>query len=230
MQKKILLVDDEPDIIEFLQFNLEQNGYKVISANDGEEALRKLNEKPDLVILDVMMPKMNGYQVFTKIRGIKEFERLPIIFLTAKTSELDEVHGLELGAEDYILKPISPMKIIARVNSVIRRTEDMAADESKTIETGPLLIDKDQYLVFLEGKELTFPKKEFAILSYLAERPGKVFPRENLLNTIWGNDVFVVERTVDVHIRKIREKLGDYSDLIETIKGVGYRFRAVKAD
>ncbi|NLT51290.1 MAG: response regulator transcription factor [Ignavibacteria bacterium] len=230
MQKKILLVDDEQDIIEFLQFNLEQNGYKVISANDGEEALKRLNEKPDLVILDVMMPRMNGYQVFSKIRSVKEYEKLPIIFLTAKTGELDEIHGLELGAEDYILKPISQRKIIARVNSVIRRTEEISNDELKIIQYGPLLINKEQYLVFLEGEEITFPKKEFSILSFLAEHPGKVFPRETLLNTIWGNDVFVVERTVDVHIRKIREKLGEYADLIETLKGVGYRFRVSKTD
>ncbi len=230
MAHKVLLVDDEEDILEFMQYNLEQEGFGVVTANNGEEALSKLTSEISLVILDVMMPKMNGYEVCSNIRSQMKYQDLPVIFLTAKSSEKDEVHGLNIGADDFIKKPISPQKLIARVKSNLRKLEltslDAAAKEKIVI--GPLQIDRSIFTILVDGKEIIFPKKEFEILSYLASQPGKVFPREKLLSDIWGTDIFVVERTVDVHIRKIREKLGKYSDLIETIKGVGYRFKNIE--
>jgi two-component system alkaline phosphatase synthesis response regulator PhoP len=230
MKTKILLVDDEPDIVEFLQYNLLQEGFDVISASDGIEALTKISQKPDLVILDIMMPKMDGYEVFKKIRETPGFEKLPIIFLTAKAGEANEILGLEIGADDYIQKPISPQKLVARVKSNIRKAESAPGGKSapSKITLGPLLIDKDKYVVYLDGKEKILPRKEFELLYYLSNNPGKVFSRDTLLKDVWGTDVYVVDRTVDVHIRKIREKLDKYCDLIETVKGVGYRFKSVE--
>jgi len=225
---KILLVDDEKDIVEFLQYNLESEGFEVIAAYDGEMALSKVEEKPDLIVLDVMMPKMNGYDVCKKIRLNEEFDDVPIIFLTAKTSEFDELKGFDLGADDYIKKPISPKMLVARVKSKLKRaarSDDKVHENSSTIKIGPLEINKDKYEVKVDGNIIILPKKEFAILFYLAKKPGKVFPRDRILNDVWGEDIYVIERTVDVHIRKIREKFGEHSNLIETIKGVGYRFK-----
>jgi two-component system alkaline phosphatase synthesis response regulator PhoP len=227
MTSKILLVDDEKDIVEFLQYNLEQEGFKVIVAYDGKEALEKLSKNPDLIILDVMMPRMDGYETCSKIKTMEEYKNIPIIFLTAKSSEIDEVHGLNIGGVDFIQKPISPKKLVARVKSNLRKIETAndIQSQSKEIAIGPLVIDKEKYSVLLDGNPIILPKKEFEILAYLAGNPGKVFPRSRILNDIWGTDIFVVERTIDVHVRKIREKLDEYSDLIETIKGVGYRFK-----
>jgi two-component system alkaline phosphatase synthesis response regulator PhoP len=225
---KILLVDDEEDIIEFLRYNLVHEGFQIITAHNGFEALSKINEKPDLIILDVMMPKMNGYEVFAKIKEIKSMENVPVIFLTAKSSELDEIHALNLGADDFIQKPISMKKIIARIKANLRKSgkiTDSAEPKKKVIEIGHLYIDIEQFIVKIDGQEVFLPKKEFEILSYLASNPNIVFSREQLLRDIWGSDVLVIDRTVDVHVRKIREKLGTYSDFIETIKGVGYKFR-----
>lgn len=229
MKPKILLVDDEKDIIEFLEYNLVQEGFDVISANDGLQALDKLSEKPDLIVLDVLMPKMNGYEVCTRIRENDRYKNIPVLFLTAKISEMDEVHGLSIGADDYITKPISPKKLIARIKSNLRRTEsnDVLKNKGK-ISIGPIIIDREQYTIHINDELIVFPKKEFEILSYLASQPGRVFHRDKILGDIWGSDVFVVDRTVDVHIRKIREKLGSHADLIETIKGVGYRFKNVE--
>ncbi|MFA7421139.1 MAG: response regulator transcription factor [Melioribacteraceae bacterium] len=227
MKTKILLVDDEKDIVEFLQYNLTSEGFKVITAYNGQEALDKLSQKPDLIILDVMMPKMDGYEACSRIRAIDEFKNTPVIFLTAKSSELDEVHGLNIGADDFIQKPISPKKLVARVKSNLRKTESVNADntEAKEIEIGPLVINRAKYEITIKGKLVFFPKKEFEILYYLASNPGKVFDREKILSDVWGGEVFVVARTIDVHVRKIREKLDKYADMIETIKGVGYRFK-----
>jgi len=224
---KILLVDDEKDIVEFLQYNLEQEGFKVIVAYDGREALEKISKKPDLIILDVMMPRMDGYETCSKIKNMDEYKNIPIIFLTAKSSEIDEVHGLNIGAVDFIQKPISPKKLVARVKSNLRKMETAkdSQSQSKEIAIGPLLIEKEKYSVLLNGNPIILPKKEFEILAYLAANPGKVFLRSKILNDIWGTDIYVVERTIDVHVRKIREKLDEYADLIETIKGVGYRFK-----
>jgi two-component system, OmpR family, alkaline phosphatase synthesis response regulator PhoP len=230
MKTKILLVDDEPDIVEFLQYNLKSEGFEVIAAFDGVEALSKISDKPDLIILDIMMPKMDGYEVCKKIRHTSGFESTPIIFLTAKVGEVNEILGLELGASDYIQKPISPKKLIARVKSNLRKIEVQTSGKKAPlkIKIGPLLIDREQYVVHIDGNEKIFPRKEFEVLFYLANNPGRVFSRDTLLKDVWGTDVYVVDRTVDVHIRKIREKLENYSDLIETVKGVGYRFKSVE--
>jgi len=191
-------------------------------------ALEKLTDNPDLIVLDVTMPKMNGYDVCRKIRMQKEFSDVPVIFLTAKTSEFDELKGFDLGADDYLKKPISPKMLVARVKSRLKRTQstgETTAENSSSIVIGPLEIDKEKFEVKIEGESIVLPKKEFAILYYLAKKPGKVFPRDRILNDVWGEDIYVVERTIDVHVRKIREKLGKHSGLIETIKGVGYRFK-----
>jgi two-component system, OmpR family, alkaline phosphatase synthesis response regulator PhoP len=225
---KVLLVDDEKDIVEFLQYNLESEGFEVISAFDGEMALSKITEKPDLIVLDVMMPKMNGYDVCKNIRMNEEYDDIPIIFLTAKTTEFDELKGFDLGADDYVKKPISPKMLVARIKSKLKRanrTEEKVTSSSFAINIGPLEINKDKYEVKINGQLIVLPKKEFSILYYLAAKPGKVFPRDRILNDVWGEDIYVIERTIDVHVRKIREKLGAHSNLIETIKGVGYRFK-----
>lgn len=228
MKSKILLVDDEKDIVEFLEYNLNQEGFEVVSAYDGIEALQKLSEKPDLIILDIMMPKMDGYEVCKRIRENQSYTDIPVIFLTAKGAEADEIKGLELGASDFIKKPISPKKLIARVNSNLRKGSKEEKSLPLKIEIGPLKIDRDKYLIHIDGERTVFPRKEFELLYFLANNPGKVFSRDALLRTVWGTDVYVVDRTVDVHVRKIREKLDKYSDLIETIKGVGYRFKSVE--
>ena len=230
MKTKILLVDDEKDIVEFLEYNLVQEGFEVITAYNGMEALKKLSEKPDLVILDIMMPQLNGYDVCKKIRLLPEFRQIPVIFLTAKSSEVDEIRGLEIGANDFIQKPISPKKLIARVNSNLRK--DVKKTEEKSLPTnikiGSLYIDRNKYLVNIDGSAKIFPRKEFELLYYLANNPEKVFDRETLLKDVWGLDVYVGDRTIDVHIRKIREKLGKRADLIETVKGVGYKFKSLE--
>lgn len=225
---KILLVDDEKDIVEFLQYNLESEGFEVIPAYDGEMALSKMDMNPDLIVLDVTMPKMNGYDVCKQIRMNEEYDKIPIIFLTAKTSEFDELKGFDVGGDDYVKKPISPKMLVARIKSKLKRNThqgESSAELSSTISIGPLHINKEKFEVKIDGEIIVLPRKEFAILYYLAKKPGKVFPRDRILNDVWGEDIFVIERTVDVHVRKIREKLGKHSNLIETIKGVGYRFK-----
>lgn len=230
MKTKILLADDEKDIVEFLQYNLSQEGFEVITAYNGLEVLKHLSEKPDLIILDIMMPQLNGYDVCKKIRALPEFKLTPIIFLTAKSNEVDEIQGLELGANDYIQKPISPKKLIARVKANLRR--DIKKSDEKTlpayINIAPLKIDRNKYLVSIDGVEKIFPRKEFELLYYLANNPDRVLDRDTLLKDVWGLDVYVVDRTIDVHIRKIREKLGKHADLIETVKGVGYKFHVLE--
>ena len=229
MKVKILLVDNENDIVEFLQYNLEKEGFEVIPAYDGIEALERIKQKPDLIILDIMMPKLDGFEVYKKIRENNQYKDIPIIFLTAKSGEIDEIKGLELGASDYIQKPISPKKLVARVKSNLRKSEStIQKNQPVKITIGPLLIDKEKYSVHLNNKQIVYPRKEFEILYFLANNPGRVFSRETLLKEIWGPDIYVVDRTVDVHVRKIREKLGKFSDVIETIKGVGYKFRSVE--
>ena len=229
MKTKILLVDDEPDIVEFLKYNLVQEDFDVITAFDGLKAIELLQEKPDLIILDIMMPKLDGYEVCKQIRSSLGFEKTPIIFLTAKSGEVNEILGLELGANDYIQKPISPKKLIARVKANLRNL-NISEDKKMPpiVKIGPLKIDREKYVVYVGQTEKIFPRKEFEVLYYLANNPGRVVSRETLLQDVWGNDVYVVDRTVDVHIRKIREKLGKHSELIETVKGVGYRFKSVE--
>lgn len=226
--KKILLVDDEKDIVEFLKYNLEQNNFSVIVGYNGEEALQLLKEKPDLIILDIMMPKLNGFDTCKKIREKSEFKNVPIMILTAKNGESNEIKGLEAGANDYILKPISPIKLIARVKSNLRKVELFSYREKQLpvqIKYGPIELNKEKYEVKIDGELKNFPRKEFEVLYYLLNNPGIVFGREKILKEVWGFDVYIIDRTVDVHIRKIREKLGAHMHMIETIKGVGYRLK-----
>lgn len=227
MAKRVMVVDDEPDIVELIRYNLNTEGYEVMTARNGKEALEKAVSLPDLIILDLMMPVMDGLETCKRLKADPRTARIPVLFLTARAGETDEVIGLELGADDYIKKPITPRKLAARVKALFRRYEQgpaTAAAEAVT-KVGRLEINRTNRTVHLGSHEVFFPRKEFEILALLAGSPGKVFSREMLLDQIWGNDVVVIDRTVDVHIRKIREKLGDDADWIETLKGVGYRFR-----
>ncbi len=227
--KRVLVVDDEKDIVDLIRYNLAREGYEVLTARNGEEALAQAGSVPDLVILDVMMPVLDGFETCRRLKQNPRTSSIPVVFLTARSAEVDEVVGLELGADDYIQKPISPRKLVARVKTVLRRREAATGDTEspRVITAGPLQINRTNFTVHRGSREIFFPRKEFEILALLAANPGKVFTREMLLNSIWGKDVVVVDRTVDVHIRKIREKLGPHEDLIETIKGVGYRLREI---
>lgn len=222
MNKKILIVDDEPDIREIIRYNLEKEGFTTFEAANGVEAITLLDKTPDLIILDIMMPGKDGYEV---CRGIRETGNVvPIIFLTAMDREFDEVKGLEIGGDDYIIKPFSTKKLIARVRALIRRAENISS-KGKVISYDGLVIDTQKYLVTVDGEETRLPRKEFELLAYFMNKPDHIFDRDELLNQVWDNDVFVVDRTIDVHINRIRSKLGQYRDWIETVKGVGYRFR-----
>ena len=229
MVYKILVVDDEKDIVDILKYNLEKESeFIVITAFDGKEAIDKaISDRPNLIILDIMMPELNGFDVCKKLKTYAETSKIPVIFLTAKENEIDEIIGLELGADDYIQKPISPRKVIARVKSVIRRTYSEPDKMVKTdgyIKFKKLEIDTIAHSVKINDEDVFFPKKEFQLLHFLLSNRGKVLSREVLLNQIWGENVYVVDRTIDVHVAKVREKLGDYSGYLETIKGLGYRF------
>ena len=229
MNFNILVVDDEKDIVDILKYNLEkEKEFEVTIATGGREALKIASEnKPDLILLDIMMPEINGFDVCKKLKSDVFTAKIPVIFLTAKENEIDEIIGLELGADDYIQKPISPRKVIARVKSVIRRTyaePDTVTKEDGYIKFKNLEVDTVAHCVKIDGEEIFFPKKEFQLLHFLLSNRGKVLSRDVLLNQIWGENIFVVDRTVDVHVAKVREKLGPYSDFIETIKGLGYRF------
>jgi len=228
MPKTILIVDDEQDILELLTFNLKREGYATLAAADGESALKlAIRTRPDLVILDVMLPEKDGWEVMRELKRHPETQSLPVIFLTAKDSEIDEVVGLELGADDYIVKPISMHKLLARVKLALRKGALPRENKPARLVFNNLVIDAGSYHVTVSGREIPFTKKEFEILLYLAARPGRVINRDTLLNAIWGEEVVVIDRTIDVHIRKIREKLGKQEmQRIETIKGVGYRFLA----
>ncbi len=228
MAQTILIVDDEKDILDLLEFNLQAEGYHIVTARDGEQALElaeRLN--PDLIILDIMLPQKDGWTVLRELRAKPETASIPVIFLTAKSSEIDEVVGLELGADDYIVKPISLRKLIARVKTVLRKANQVSrSKEPRVLKFNGLEIHPESFSVRVDGKEVKLTKKEFQILEYLALRTGRVVTREALLDHIWGYDIIVTDRTIDVHIRKIREKLGPkYAARIETFKGVGYRFK-----
>ncbi len=228
MAQTILIVDDEKDILDLLEFNLQAEGYHIVTARDGEQAL-ELAERvnPDLIILDIMLPQKDGWTVLRELRAKPETASIPVIFLTAKSSEIDEVVGLELGADDYIVKPISLRKLIARVKTVLRKANQVSrSKEPRVLKFNGLEIHPESFSVRVDGKEVKLTKKEFQILEYLALRTGRVVTREALLDHIWGYDIIVTDRTIDVHIRKIREKLGPkYAARIETFKGVGYRFK-----
>jgi two-component system alkaline phosphatase synthesis response regulator PhoP len=219
-KKKILIADDEPDILEIVGYNLQTEGYTVIKAKDGLEAVEMaLKFQPDLIILDVMMPQKTGMEVCQLLRSKPEFAHTLIIMLTAVSDESSHVKGLEYGADDYINKPISPKVLISRINALFRRT---ARNEEPIIKVGNITIDKEQFMVRLDKQEIILAKKEFELLILLASKPGRVFLRHEILNQVWGSDVIVGDRTIDVHIRKIRQKMG--LDCIKTIKGVGYKF------
>lgn len=220
--KNILIVDDEPDIREILRYNLEKASFNVTEAISGDDALNKLSKDVDLAILDIMMPGKDGYQVCKKIR--EQGNTLPIIFLTAMDREFDEVRGLEVGGDDYVKKPFSPKMLIARINAIFRRV-DQINTKGSSISFGDLEINTLTYIVKLEDNELHLPRKEFELLAYFMNQPNILFTRELLLSRIWEEDVFVIDRTIDVHINRIRSKLGKYKNWIETVKGVGYRFR-----
>lgn len=231
MKFKVLVVDDEKDIVDLLKYNLEkEKDFEVITALNGREAIEQaLENKPNLILLDIMMPEMNGFDVCKKLKNSPTTSNIPVLFLTAKENEIDEIIGLELGADDYIQKPVSPRKVIARVKSVLRRVH---SETDKTIKTDEhikfksLEVDTISHIVKIDDEEVFFPKKEFQLLHFLLSNRGKVLSREILLNQIWGENIYVVDRTIDVHVAKVREKLGEYADYIETIKGLGYRFNA----
>jgi len=220
--QKVLVVDDEEPILELLKYNLEKQGYDVRTAIDGQGAVdvaRKFH--PDLVLLDIMMPKMDGVEACRQIRAMPELQNTFIVFLTARAEEYSEIAAFDVGADDYILKPIKPRALMSRIGAFFRR-DSKKKNTSAQIKIGDLLIDRTSYTIKLKDKEISLPKKEFELLFFLAQNPNKVFNRDDLLQNIWGSDVYVLARTVDVHIRKVREKIGD--DYITTVKGVGYKF------
>ena len=218
------MVDDEPDILEFMEYNLKKEGYSVLLSRNGREALELAKrEKPALIILDIMMPEMDGIETCRQIRSIPSLKHTLIAFLTARNEEYSQLAGFEVGADDYISKPIKPRIMISRIKALLRRADGAAAEQvSGVLSIGNLSIDRERYLVIKNNEELVFPRKEFELLSLLTSKPGKVFTREDILSRVWGSDIVVGDRTIDVHIRKIREKLGD--DSIKTIKGIGYKF------
>ena len=219
--KKILIADDEPDILEIVQYNLQKEGYEVTTARDGDEALTKAkSQHPDLIILDIMMPRKNGVEVCEILRSQPAFKTTLILILTALNDESSHIRGLETGADDYVSKPISPKVLVSRVNALFRRIHKESGD--KVLQFDGLVIDPVKFEVLVDGRSVTLAKKEFELLYLLGARPGRVFLRNEILNQVWGNDVIVGDRTIDVHIRKIRQKLG--MDCITTVKGVGYKF------
>ena len=219
---KILLVDDEPDILEIVGYNLSNEGYQVITAENGLEGVKKAKkERPHLIILDVMMPEMDGIEACEIIRKNPDLKDTLITFLTARGEDYSQVAGFDAGADDYITKPIKPKVLVSKVKALLRRFKEQDV-ENENVKIGNLVINREEYKIILEGTEIVLPRKEFELLSLLASKPGKVFKREEILDKVWGNDVIVGGRTIDVHIRKLREKIGN--DSFKTIKGVGYKF------
>ena len=224
--QKILVVDDEENILELLKYNLTKEGYIVKTAANGMKAMAKAKEfLPDLILLDIMMPKQDGVETCRQIRETPELTGTFVIFLTARSEEYSEVAAFDIGADDYITKPIKPRALISRINALFRR-EHKVIGETDSIETDTLIVDKSSYTVTKDGKKIDLPKKEFELLHFLIKNQGKVFSRNEILNRIWGSDVHVMDRTVDVHIRKVREKIGE--SYIQTVKGVGYKFEQKK--
>ncbi len=218
---KILLVDDEPDILEIIAYNLEKEGYKVYTSESGKEAIEIAEkQKPSLIILDVMMPEMDGMETCLKLREIKSLKDCIIIFLSARGEDYSQIAGFDAGADDYITKPVRPRVLISKVNATLRRR---AGNTVESNEIHGLSILRDRYIVKKDGREYALPKKEFELIDLLMQKPGSVFTRETIMQSIWGEDVIVGERTIDVHIRKLREKLGE--DMIKTVKGVGYKVK-----
>ena len=217
---KILVVDDELDILEIISYNLKSAGYDTVTAKDGNEAIQKAKVfRPDLIMLDIMMPNKNGIDTCREIRKIPEFKDTMVLFLTALNDEKSEIDGLNMGADDYIAKPIKPKLLVSRINALFRR---LHKEEEMQVHLGDLVIDREKFTVTYKGQEIILAKKEFELLQLLASKPGRVFLRNEILNQVWGTEVIVGDRTIDVHIRKIRQKIG--IDLITTVKGVGYKF------
>ncbi|MFV0375821.1 MAG: response regulator transcription factor [Mangrovibacterium sp.] len=228
---KILLVDDEVDILEFISYNLEKEGFRVYTATNGLEAIKIAEKKvPNLIILDVMMPEMDGIAACEELRKIPALQTCIIAFLTARGEDYSQIAGFEAGADDYITKPIRPKVLVSRVKALLKRTGTPASpasssvpvESSNTVSIGNLVIDKERYLIKISGEEMVLPRKEFELLSLLVSKPGKVFTREEIYYSVWGDNVVVGDRTIDVHIRKLREKIGN--DHIKTLKGIGYKF------
>lgn len=220
----ILLVDDEKDILEFLGYNLKKEGYQVLTARNGKDAISLARqEKPHLIILDVMMPKMDGIETCGEIKEIPELENTIIVFLTARGEDYSQIAGFDAGADDYITKPIKPKVLISRIKALLRRYKEPDSQSGK-IDLKDITIDTERYLIIKDDKEISLPKKEFELLLLLASKPDKVFSREEIFSKVWGNDVIVGDRTIDVHVRKIREKIGLQS--IKTVKGVGYKYES----
>lgn len=218
---KILIADDEPDILEFLQYNLEREGYETILAENGREAITKAKaNNPQMILLDIMMPELDGIETCRELRNLPEFKNTLIAFLTARNEDYSQIAGFDVGADDYITKPIKPRVLISRIKALLRRFGSEVQEENLSL--GPIEIDREKYLVYKDGEKLSLPKKEFELLSLLASKPGKVFSRKEIMSKIWGNDIIVGDRTIDVHIRKLREKIGD--EQFKTIKGIGYKF------
>jgi len=220
---KILLVDDEPDILEIVGFHLQKEGYQIFKAKDGNEAVEKAKDiEPHLILLDIMMPNMDGIEACEKIRAIKGQENILIVFFTARGEDYSQVAGFNAGADDYITKPIKPKVLISKVKALLRRLYSEKKEEKRILQFDNFIINKEEYFVEKNGKRIILPRKEFELLSLMAGTPNKVFNRDIILNMVWGQDVVVGGRTIDVHIRKLREKIGD--EYIQTIKGVGYKF------
>lgn len=226
MKKKditILLVDDEQDILEIVGYNLSQEGYKIVTAVNGKDAIAKAKkELPHLIIMDVMMPEMDGMEACEAIRKIPELSQVIIAFLTARSEDYSQVAGFDAGADDYITKPIKPKLLVSKVKALLRRLKEDEKVNSETLNVGEIEINREEYKIIKDNTEIVLPRKEFELFYLLASKPGKVFKREEILDKVWGNEVIVGGRTIDVHIRKLREKIGD--DFFKTIKGVGYKF------
>ncbi|TCC98150.1 response regulator transcription factor [Pedobacter psychroterrae] len=223
VKQKILIVDDEPDILELIEYNLKKEGYQVFLANNGQEGIATAKRvHPDLIILDIMMPKMDGIEACRLMRAIPEFKNTFMVFLTARSEEYSEIAGFNVGADDYIAKPIKPRALVSRINAILRRNTGADDVSDNKVEIGDLVIDREAYLVFQAGVKVVLAKKEFELLYLLASKPGKVYTRESILKNIWEDSVVVTNRTIDVHIRKLREKLGE--TYVATVKGVGYKF------
>lgn len=222
-KQKILIVDDEPDILELIEYNLKKEGYQVFLASNGQDGIAVAKKvHPDLIILDIMMPKMDGIEACRLMRAIPEFKNTFMVFLTARSEEYSEIAGFNVGADDYIAKPIKPRALVSRINAILRRNASGDEVSDNKVEIGDLVIDREAYLVFKDGEKVILAKKEFELLYLLASKPGKVYTREAILKNIWEDSVVVTNRTIDVHIRKLREKLGE--NYVATVKGVGYKF------
>jgi len=220
---KILIVDDEPDIRELIEYNLKKEGYQVFTASNGQEGVAEAKRVlPDLIILDIMMPKMDGIEACRILRTMNDFKNTFMVFLTARSEEYSEIAGFNVGADDYIAKPIKPRALTSRINAILRRNVQSDIEIENKLEIGDLVIDREAFLVYQRGEKVVLAKKEFELLYLLASKPGKVFTREVILKNIWEDSVVVTNRTIDVHIRKLREKLGD--KYVSTVKGVGYKF------